>query len=100
MILCRGNCSCVFSAIPKRLSKYFACSHIEPAALRHTEMSAHSDMLMLQIRWFMRRPKTTGIWVMAFALGLTGCGQTRSEEHTSELQSLMRISYAGLFLKK
>lgn len=24
----------------------------------------------------MRRPKTTGIWVMAFALGLTGCGQT------------------------
>src|SRR3546814_2251882 len=25
---------------------------------------------------------------------------TRSEEHTSELQSLMRISYAGLCLKK
>src|SRR3546814_6083418 len=24
----------------------------------------------------------------------------RSEEHTSELQSLMRISYAGFFLKK
>src|SRR3546814_5998345 len=24
----------------------------------------------------------------------------RSEEHTSELQSLMRFSYAGLFLKK
>src|SRR3546814_10038403 len=26
--------------------------------------------------------------------------QQRSEEHTSELQSLMRISYAGLCLKK
>src|SRR3546814_3777346 len=26
--------------------------------------------------------------------------QTRSEEHTSELQSLMRISYAGFCLKK
>src|SRR3546814_2812336 len=26
--------------------------------------------------------------------------RTRSEEHTSELQSLMRISYAGLCLKK
>src|SRR3546814_2469722 len=26
--------------------------------------------------------------------------QVRSEEHTSELQSLMRISYAVLFLKK
>src|SRR3546814_1535643 len=27
-------------------------------------------------------------------------GHTRSEEHTSELQSLMRISYAVFFLKK
>src|SRR3546814_8795330 len=35
---------------------------------------------------------------------LLGCGQTamrsRSEEHTSELQSLMRISYAVFCLKK
>src|SRR3546814_7569908 len=29
-----------------------------------------------------------------------GFMQTRSEEHTSELQSLMRISYAGFCLKK
>src|SRR3546814_1378423 len=28
------------------------------------------------------------------------CGRTRSEEHTSELQSLMRISYAVFCLKK
>src|SRR3546814_3498353 len=28
------------------------------------------------------------------------CGLTRSEEHTSELQSLMRISYAVFCLKK
>src|SRR3546814_7606311 len=28
------------------------------------------------------------------------CGLERSEEHTSELQSLMRISYAVFFLKK
>src|SRR3546814_7002869 len=28
------------------------------------------------------------------------CGQVRSEEHTSELQSLMRISYAVFCLKK
>src|SRR3546814_7936917 len=36
--------------------------------------------------------------------GLTGCRPTgrlaRSEEHTSELQSLMRISYAVFCLKK
>src|SRR3546814_7093854 len=44
-----------------------------------------------------------------FALGLTLVGRplshgleqvTRSEEHTSELQSLMRISYAVFCLKK
>src|SRR3546814_3924743 len=29
------------------------------------------------------------------AKGACGCGASRSEEHTSELQSLMRISYAG-----
>src|SRR3546814_10305059 len=30
----------------------------------------------------------------------TGLSETRSEEHTSELQSLMRISYAVFCLKK
>src|SRR3546814_5935252 len=33
-------------------------------------------------------------------LGSTGFGGGRSEEHTSELQSLMRISYAVFCLKK
>src|SRR3546814_12413191 len=33
-------------------------------------------------------------------LPLPGVGQFRSEEHTSELQSLMRISYAVFCLKK
>src|SRR3546814_7431218 len=32
--------------------------------------------------------------------GLGGYGPSRSEEHTSELQSLMRISYAVFCLKK
>src|SRR3546814_2015846 len=32
--------------------------------------------------------------------GADGAAQTRSEEHTSELQSLMRISYAVFCLKK
>src|SRR3546814_4200103 len=35
-----------------------------------------------------------------FALFLCGIGRERSEEHTSELQSLMRISYAVFCLKK
>src|SRR3546814_3052604 len=33
-------------------------------------------------------------------IGLAETQQTRSEEHTSELQSLMRISYAVFCLKK
>src|SRR3546814_7867678 len=35
-----------------------------------------------------------------FALRWNGTGPLRSEEHTSELQSLMRISYAVFCLKK
>src|SRR3546814_5104628 len=34
------------------------------------------------------------------AVGLAVAGAVRSEEHTSELQSLMRISYAVFCLKK
>src|SRR3546814_10484155 len=36
----------------------------------------------------------------AAAGGPAGCAACRSEEHTSELQSLMRISYAVFCLKK
>src|SRR3546814_10678066 len=36
----------------------------------------------------------------ARALGRAACAAPRSEEHTSELQSLMRISYAVFCLKK
>src|SRR3546814_10563212 len=35
-----------------------------------------------------------------YTLGIAGAYALRSEEHTSELQSLMRISYAVLCLKK
>src|SRR3546814_1082576 len=35
-----------------------------------------------------------------FAVGTALCGNMRSEEHTSELQSLMRNSYAVFCLKK
>src|SRR3546814_3967746 len=38
--------------------------------------------------------------VNALGIGAQGLGGLRSEEHTSELQSLMRISYAVFCLKK
>src|SRR3546814_2845102 len=37
---------------------------------------------------------------LVFVTILSGAGGVRSEEHTSELQSLMRISYAVFCLKK
>src|SRR3546814_6349450 len=46
-----------------------------------------------------RRPVCIVRWRAMKALQETGCS-IRSEEHTSELQSLMRISYAVFCLKK
>src|SRR3546814_5700249 len=39
-------------------------------------------------------------WQLHHARGRPACQRGRSEEHTSELQSLMRISYAVFCLKK
>src|SRR3546814_3618114 len=41
-----------------------------------------------------------GVGFCQLCAGGAGCRTTRSEEHTSELQSLMRISYAVFCLKK
>src|SRR3546814_5034239 len=41
-----------------------------------------------------------GVGIVQFDLHLFRVGDERSEEHTSELQSLMRISYAVFCLKK
>src|SRR3546814_7811589 len=41
-----------------------------------------------------------GSVLVDIAIDQGGCFETRSEEHTSELQSLMRISYAVFCLKK
>src|SRR3546814_9238165 len=58
------------------------------AALEKPRMSIKSD------RWIRRMAEQHGM-VEPFE-----SGQVRSEEHTSELQSLMRISYAVFCLKK
>src|SRR3546814_7556154 len=41
-----------------------------------------------------------GYFAVLLAIGNRCCNRLRSEEHTSELQSLMRISYAVFCLKK
>src|SRR3546814_8655036 len=45
-------------------------------------------------------PPLLGLAVARVAEGLLATSRARSEEHTSELQSLMRISYAVFCLKK
>src|SRR3546814_2549807 len=45
-------------------------------------------------------PKVPDTEVRSGCLNSAVSGPWRSEEHTSELQSLMRISYAGFCLKK
>src|SRR3546814_8773731 len=49
---------------------------------------------------FIGSPCLMGAGVRAGSAGCWSCGRRRSEEHTSELQSLMRISYAVFCLKK
>src|SRR3546814_7119957 len=44
------------------------------------------------------RQSASPVWIMIW--GSLPCPSNRSEEHTSELQSLMRISYAVFCLKK
>src|SRR3546814_9502167 len=49
--------------------------------------------------WSTACPTSTPPWPPSWPSAATG-RSTRSEEHTSELQSLMRISYAVFCLKK
>src|SRR3546814_2143991 len=45
-------------------------------------------------------PPSATQWLLLAGVGGLGVASQRSEEHTSELQSLMRISYAVFCLKK
>src|SRR3546814_8788999 len=60
----------------------------EHAADRAIEVHVDRFEQVVRVRGNLRRPATGGIQ------------RRRSEEHTSELQSLMRISYAVFCLKK
>src|SRR3546814_2392331 len=65
-----------------------------PAA---TRWSNHGHGLLVYI---IERPNSIGVRRRSFRDVPFGEGVVRSEEHTSELQSLMRISYAVFCLKK
>src|SRR3546814_7931230 len=74
------------------------CAGIAPVHRRRRRLSFGTASLW---RSAAPRPESEG-FVMKYRCRLNGLspGSRRSEEHTSELQSLMRISYAVFCLKK
>src|SRR3546814_6072715 len=72
------------------------------AALRRWESPFEADGSRTPCAARAARCRGEGRWkvVGLDRVGTADCASVRSEEHTSELQSLMRISYAVFCLKK
>src|SRR3546814_5460957 len=72
------------------------------AAARLGAGAAPAPGLVFRRRQILHRPRLVSFPVLAprFLRADAGARTLRSEEHTSELQSLMRISYAVFCLKK
>src|SRR3546814_2324368 len=75
--------------------------------LHYPERAAHVMSLIRQMRGgkdydvqFGRRMRGEGPFADLIAARFANAHRRRSDEHTSELQSLMRISYAGFCLKQ
>src|SRR3546814_5830817 len=68
----------------------------------HPSLMRIPDAIVLarRTRKIIRQNLTWALGYNVLALPLAAAGLVRSEEHTSELQSLMRISYAVFCLKK
>src|SRR3546814_7793561 len=67
------------------------------------DLGMRGDIIKTMHRVFTERGQDRGVTNYVIDAGASGApiiGRLRSEEHTSELQSLMRISYAVFCLKK
>src|SRR3546814_3336359 len=64
------------------------------------ELYTNAEAINLEWPGFSARERLLLEFVDRFANAIDGMNGDRSEEHTSELQSLMRISYAVFCLKK
>src|SRR3546814_4105048 len=87
---------------PEIISWYDLIVHFDDA--QYERLLGFRDGLRRFLRWSDDQAKAAGITPAQHQLLLAVRGHrgqpTRSEEHTSELQSLMRISYAVFCLKK
>src|SRR3546814_8180418 len=70
----------------------------QPAHGRNPGLESRRSAGVFSVRSSVHRIRPADLAVQVEAFHWTDCG--RSEEHTSELQSLMRISYAVFCLKK
>src|SRR3546814_8455117 len=83
--LAQPSCNAGEEQVPRRMAKG-VIDHLEPVKINEK-----------QRRVTARRPRGKQTLYLSTETGPVG---ERSEEHTSELQSLMRISYAVFCLKK
>src|SRR3546814_7298722 len=93
-----------FGAVAVRGARAGAGGCVSADEVRQFRVSAYDDGIRLD-RWFKRHMAeatytVVAKWARTGQLRVDGNRATRSEEHTSELQSLMRISYAVFCLKK
>src|SRR3546814_8139670 len=80
---------------------FFLMIRRPPRSTRTDTLFPYTTLFRSQAALAIGFAKTTASGLMS-AASASSCqsGSTRSEEHTSELQSLMRISYAVFCLKK
>src|SRR3546814_7647325 len=92
-----GAIDAVASAIVARASKHprLAILEVMGGALIASGFMNNTPVVVILIPIMFRLSAATGVPVKKLMMPLS-----RSEEHTSELQSLMRISYAVFCLKK
>src|SRR3546814_4191831 len=89
----------------RREHKHVEPDHSAPKAGNRRPIAARGNVLVQRFSAWLARtgvsPNLISMMSIVFAaLGAAALLELRSEEHTSELQSLMRISYAVFCLKQ
>src|SRR3546814_3206339 len=107
-----GRCRCIAPGLLKDADGHHTCTHVVPSATNDARLSAASVVRAdppLSRTAIRLAPVDAAVRMTVTSMPRVAAGRftlravvsgVRSEEHTSELQSLMRISYAVFCLKK
>src|SRR3546814_5699707 len=113
--VCSSDLASLFTTAPSSSARSASSTISESQAEVSRNKGTHSHMAGLALRvfqwsaiWFTGNPVAVAVHAVTIswltAVNWSGAGGARiiarSDEHTSELQSLMRISYAVFCLKK